>query len=273
MIVEVEVRTPQGTLLNLPLEDETRGFRILDIDGLYPVKATLVSSKFALLDGEQYRSSQRGPRNIKIKIELDPDPLTDTVQDLRDALYEFFMPESEVSLRFIRDDRPDVDTAGRVESFDSPLFTPEPEVDISILCFDPDFSDTATTELTGNTVSSETETLVPYGGTSPVGFKFKLNVNRTLSDFSIYLKAPDNTTQSLDFSASLVAGDVVDISTVTGDKGATLTRAGTESSILYAISPQSDWINFSPGDNFFRVYAEGAAIPYELEFLPKYGGL
>jgi hypothetical protein len=71
----------------------------------------------------------------------------------------------------------------------------------------------------------------------------------------------------------LVAGDVLSINTVTGSKGATLTRAGVESSVLYGISPQSSWLELMPGVNTIRVYATGAAIPLSIEYINRYGGL
>lgn len=273
MLVEVEVRTPQGTLLNLPLEDISSGIIVQEIDGLDPVKATLVSSSFAQMDGAQYQSSRRETRNIKFKLGLEPDPLTDSVEDLRDLLYRYFMPESEVSLRFVRDVRADVDITAVVETFESALFVAEPEVNISLICFDPDFYDPVESELSGTTVSSEAETLVDYEGTVNTGLKLTLNVNRSVSEFTLYHRTADNTIRSLDFSASLVADDVVEISTVVGDKGATLTRTGTTSSILYAVSPQSSWSQFMPGNNYLRVYAEGAGIPFTIEYTTKYGGL
>lgn len=273
MLTEVEVRTRQGDLLNLPLEDIDSGLIVQQIEGLEPVKATLVSSSFAQLDGEQFQSSRREFRNIKIQLGLDPNPLEDTVRDLRKKLYNFFMPESEASLRFIMEDGLNVDVVGRVESFESALFTAEPVVDISIICFDPDFVVPTSTVINGSTVSSDTETLISYQGTVETGFVFTLNVDRTIDEFTLYHRSSDDVVRSLDFSAPLVAGDVLVISTVPGNKGATLTRAGTTSSVLYGVSPQSVWSKLTPGTNRIRAYAVGAAIPYTFEYFTKYGGL
>jgi hypothetical protein len=79
----------------------------------------------------------------------------------------------------------------------------------------------------------------------------------------------------MDFSASLVAGDIVTISTVRGNKQVTLNRGGTLSSLLYAMSSQSiNWVELIPGgDNVIRFYATGAAIPFDLTYTPRYGGL
>lgn len=273
MLIKVEVRSSQGDLLSLPLEDVSAGLIVKDIDGLGPVKATLVSSSFAQLDGAQYHSSRREPRNIKLTLDLEPDYISTSVQDLRNRLYEFFMPKSETNLRFYLSNGRTVDILGRVESFDSPLFAKEPEAEISMVCYDPDFIDLIPVELNGMTTSSSTETLVEYEGTVETGIQFVLNVDRDVTDLTFYHRPPDGSLRSLEFSEQLGAGDVVTINTNPGSKGATLSRGGIDSPILYAISPQSNWIEFSRGDNHIRVYAEGAGIPYDILYTPRYGGL
>lgn len=271
MITLIEVRTPQGTLLSLPLSDTSDGYSVQDVDGLDPVKATIVSSAFAATDGEQYQSSRREKRNITMKIGIESDYSTNSVRELRKRLYGFFLPKSEVDLRFYDDEGLVVNIPGRVEYCQTALFTNEPAVDISIICFDSDFLDNVSSSFSGNTVSSTAETLIQYDGEIETGFVFTLNVNRTLTEFTIYNRMEDDTIQSLDVQASLVAGDVVTVSTVSGDKRVTLTRSGLTSSLLYAQS--GSWIELFPGDNHFRAYAVGAAIPYTVAYTARYGGL
>lgn len=273
MITLVEARTQQGALLSLPLDDVSSGIVIQDIGGLDPVKATIVSSSFAGRDGSQYQSSKREARNITIKFGIEPDYVEDSVRDIRIRLMAFFMPKSQVSLRFYDSDGLTVEIAGRVESFDSPLFAAEPTADISIVCFDPDFIERTPVVLSGSSVSSTANTHLFYPGSIETGFKFVLNVNRSLTQFTLYNTPADNSVRVLDFAASLIAGDTVTISTVAGAKSVTLTRAGINSSLLYGMSSQSDWLEFFPGDNFYRVYAVGAAIPYSITYTTRHGGL
>ncbi|ATN93669.1 minor tail protein [Streptomyces phage Scap1] len=274
MLQLVEVRTRQGDLLSLPLEDDSSGFRVAEIEGLDPVKATLVSSSFANMDGEEYQSSRREPRNIKLQIELDPDPETDTVYGLRKQIYKFFMPKSEVSFRFYMSDGLEVDIVGRVETCESALFTQEPAVDISVMCFKPDFYELTPELVEGTTTSGETPITIEYAGNIETGIQLTLNVDRTLPEFSVFHVPPNDETVQLDFDSDpLEPGDVLTISTVRGSKGAILTRAGVESSVLYGISPQSKWIELQPGTNTIRVYAEGADIPLTIQYINKYGGL
>lgn len=278
MLTKLDVSTSQGDLLSFQLDDDTSGYLVQNIDGLDPVKATLVSSSFAGVDGEQYQSARRETRNIKLTVGLDPDPLTDTVRGLRKQLYGYLMPKSEVLLTFYDDDGPTVNIVGRVESLESALFTQEPVVDISIVCYDPDFVDPVTVHLPVSgqvlrTTSGTLDTVIFYDGSADTGTVITLNVNRTMSEFTIYYQPPNDDLRQFDFSAPLVAGDVLTISSVTGDKGVTLTRAGTQSSLLYGMSPQSRWIELMPGENRLRIYATGAGVPYTIDYVTKYGGL
>lgn len=274
MLSKVEVTNRQGSLLSLPLDDISEGIIVADIDGLGPVKATIVSSSFANVDGSQYQTSRREDRNLKIQVELDPDYISTSVWDLRSKLYSFFMTKALVSLRFYESSGLTVDISGRVESCEPAIFTDKPAVDISIICNDPDFIDLNQVTLSEMTTAGSTEILIPYPGTVETGSTFVMNIDRALTEFTIYHRPPDGSLRQFDFAAPLVAGDVLTISSIKGNKGVTLTRSSSDSSLLRGKSPQSGWIELDgPGDNYIRVYATGAAIPYTLTFTPRYGGL
>lgn len=275
MLNKLEVVTDQGVVLSLPLADTLSGYSVQDIDGLDPVKATLVSSPFAQIDGEQFQASRREKRNIILTLGLESDLVVGTVKDLRNNLYGYFMPKSRVLLRFYQDSDPMVQIYGIVENMDSPKFSKEPTAVISILCFDPDFYDPVTKTITGNTTSGTTETPYIYGGTVETGIVFVMNVNRSLSAFTIYHRPADDTLRTLQFQTAspLQAGDVVTISTIPGSKSVKVTRAGVDISYLFAVSPQSNWIQLFPGSNKLRIYAEGAGIPYSIFYTTKMGAL
>jgi len=273
MLTKVEVRNNQGVLLTLPLFDISSGYLVTDIQGLDPVKAIIVSSSFAQRDGSQYQSSRREDRNLIFTLGLEPEYASTTVQALRDMLYTFFMPKEQVQLRFFDDNGRTVDISGRIETMDSPIFAREPTATIGIICFDSDFKALAPVQFSGNSTSGTTETTLTYPGTVETGFLFTLNVDRTITSFTIYHRPEDDVTRTLAFAADLVAGDKLEINTLDGSKAAVLTRASVESSILYGVSPYSNWINLFKGDNRFRVHVDGATIPYTLDYTTKYGGL
>ncbi len=273
MLTKVEVDNLQGGTLSLPLQNPTSGFYVKEIEGLDPVKASIVTSSFAQLDGSQFQNSSRDNRNIILTIGIEPYYGASTVRELRSALYAFFMPKTTVSLGFFEDGVHFVDIQGVVESCEAAIFSKDPEVVVSIVCFNPNFVAPDSVTVTGNTVSGDTEQTIAYEGTIETGFLFSIAVNRTISDFTIYNRRPSGEVRQFPFSASLIADDVVEISTQARQKSAVLTRASADSSILYAVDPHAIWLNLWPGDNFIRVLTSGAAIPWSIEYTPKYGGL
>lgn len=279
MLVKVEFRNRRGASLVIPFEDLENGFGVASIEGLDPVEATLVSAGFAGVDGEQYYSAKRAKRNIKMKIDIIPDFENTTPKTLRNKLYEFLMPKKEVTVRFHDSLGSYVDIVGRVESLDAPLFTSDPVADVSILCFDPDFFDPISFKEEGVTVAGsapiETSmTTIGYLGSVEAGFIFRLKPQKPISSFSIEQQTPGGDTYKLDFADSLVANDELIISTISGSKGVSLTRGGSVSSLLRALSPQSKWLELEgPGDNWIRVVSSVTGVPWSIEFVNRYGGL
>jgi len=192
------------------------------------------------------------------------------------------MPKTEGTLEFHLFDKftedlfaqtKDLTIDARIESCEPSIFTKDPAMDVSMLCYDPDFVDLTGVTVNGSTVSDLTESVVTYEGEVDTGVIFTLRPDRVLNDFTIFHRPPDGTLVTIDFSYPMLVGDVVEISSVPGSKYVRVTRAGVQSSILYAVSPQSGWLTLQPGDNHIRVYATGAAVPYSIEYTDKYGGL
>lgn len=273
MLNKVEVTNARGNVLPLSLEEDDNPYQVADIEGLEPVKATLVSTSYVSYDGEQFQSAKRGARNIKIKLELDPDFDPKTYSDLRNDLYPFFMPKSKISLRFFMSSGLYVDIAGVVESMDITIFDQDPVVDISVMCFEPDFIDGRMITINGTSVNNSTNIPIDYPGTVESGTVVTINFNRDVDEFTIYNLDEGGKLYQLDFSGEILDGDKLVISSLAGNKGITLTRASVSSSFLYGRSSQSSWIELFEGLNQFRVYAEGDPIPYILEYVVRYGGL
>jgi hypothetical protein len=272
-LTKIEARNSAGSVLSLPFQDVSGGYSLRDVLGLDPVKATIVSTSFATADGTQYQSARREARNLILHLGYEPDWVDTTVKELRDNLYKWFMTKKAVNLRFYEDNGLVVDIAGRVESNDSPRFASDPDAKISILCPKPDFVGMTNNVISGSTVSDTSEIAITYAGTSDTGFLFTLNVNRTMPGFSLYMRGEDGIQYEMDFAASLVAGDIVKINTVTLEKYAILTHLGVDSSILYGISPSSPWLNLQPGVNHIRLQNVGSAVPFTIAYTDKYGGL
>lgn len=273
MLTKVEARTAQGNVLSFTLREPSNGMILADIEGLDPVKANIVSTKLAGVDGSRYRSSVREERNLILKFDLVSDHLDNLVPIVRRRLYRYFMPKSLVTLWFYEDTGLVTTISGRIETCAAPLFTQEPAMDVTILCGDPDFVETTFETRSGETVYSALESTIDYEGTVPTGIELTMNVNRAMGAFTIYNRPPDGSLRQLDFAAPLQAGDVLYINTQQGQKKVQLTRAGVVSSILYGVSPKSNWVTFDYGLNKYRVYAEGAGVPFTIRYANRYGGL
>ena len=273
MLRQIDVMTRSGLVLPLQLSGEDNVYAVREIEGLDPVKANLVSTSYAGVDGEQFQAAKRGPRNIKIELDLQPDFSSSTFTDLRNDLYNYFMPKSQIDLRFYDHTGLYLDITGVVETFDSPLFEQDPDVQISLMCYQPDFVDPRMVLLTGNSVATTVTRDIIYPGTVETGIVFSLLANRDVPAFSLYNTGPDGVPTQLDFAAPLLSGDRLDISSITGGKAITLTRAGVSSSYLYGRTAQSTWIQFAKGTNHFRAYVPGDPVPYEIRYGVRYGGL
>ena len=274
MLETIEVWNAAGDSLTFPLEDVVTGYPVESVEGLDPVRAVLVSSSFATQDGSQYQTARREERDIKLNVKLEPNYATnETVRSLRSRLYEYFMTKTRVTLKFALLDGLLVQIVGYVETCEAAIFSQEPGMSILVRCFDPDFIDPTAVVVSGETVEDMTELTIPYVGTVETGVEFTLNVDRDLSEFTIYHRPPDGSTRTMNFEYDLEAGDVLKISTVKGNKYLTLTRSGVTTSVLNGMDPTSSWTEFQRGDNHIRVYAVGDGIPYTISYTTRYGGL
>lgn len=273
MLSEVRATSAQGSILTLPMGEISAGIYIKEIEGLDPVKATIVTTSFPNTNGESYQASKREARDIKLRLGLEPDYISEEPKDVRRRLYGFFMPSTFVSLKLTDTDGLVVDISGMIETFEAPLFVQEPEAQIVIRCFESDFVNEDLVSILGNSVSNTLDTTITYDGTVETGFEFYFEIDRDVDEFSIYNTMPNGQFRQMNISWPLHNGDQVDIITYPGKKSIDLVRLGVRSSLLYAKDPQSNWIDLWPGDNLFRVYAEGAPIPYSLYYSNRYGGL
>lgn len=273
MLSKVEITNTRGNVLSLFVEENDGNYQIASIEGLDPVKATLVSSSYAGADGELFQSAKLPARNIKFEIDLDPDFNPKTYTDLRRDLYPFFMPKSKITLRFYLTSGLYLDIEGIVEELSAPLSEEDPSINISVMCYQPDFIDGRMITVEGFSVEEVINTEIDYPGTVQSGTVLTLHVNRSVSEFSIYNTDEGGNLRQLDFTGALLNGDELVISSLRGNKGITLTRSSVSSSFLYGRSSQSNWIEFQEGLNQFRVYAPGDPIPYTLEYVVRYGGL
>ena len=275
MLNRIEIHKKDGRVLTLPIYDATN-YQVKDVQGLDPVKANIVTSNFAHIDGTQFQSSRREMRNIVMKLGIDSFGIGKSVQELRKDLYAYLMPKTNITLKFIRENLDVFAIDGQIETFDSSLFVKEPEATISILCFDPDFRNDNTTTFTGSTVNTAVDSDIIYNGEVDSGFIFTMTPTVDLDTFTIQNTQTDGTVRKLIFDSAtnpILSGQTVIISTVPGDKYVRVSNNGTVSSVLWGLDQTSDWVALYPGLNKMRVIAGTAGIPYNIEYYTRFGGL
>ncbi len=285
LLKSISAVNSRGHVLNLPLNDPSGGFSVRDIQGLGPVKAEVRSSPFAQLDGEQYHSSRRGPRNIVAELGLNPDYGQQSVYSLRTQLYAYFMPKSEIKLKFelydkFTDTTLNVEIDGVVESAEPSIFAKDPNIVISVLCHNPDFVDPNLITVNLTTQGSAIYTDIDYQGTVETGFLLSFMADRDLISggnyaFNTAMTRPDGIVESLAYYEQILNGETIEISSVRGNKYVHLVGGGLPDSKIYALADGSAWFELYPGVSQFLTFAYGMAVgvPYKIEYYNRYGGI
>jgi hypothetical protein len=148
--------------------------RIRDISGLGPVEANIITAD-SVHDGVLYQGSNIGKRNIVLKLGLNPIRADQTMSSLRQMLYRYFLPKAWCKFRFYSDDMPTVEIEGYVEDFEPNIFSKDPEIQISVICPQPDFVGIDRQTYTGVDIP-ETIQMFTYDGTVDTGFEINIDM-------------------------------------------------------------------------------------------------
>lgn len=276
MLTEIQVTSSQGEQLALTLSDVSNGYIVKSISGLGPVDTELTSTDYASLDGAQLQAKRRVKRTMVFKIELIPGAFGLSVRELRKRLYRVFT-YGEVSFAFMLAGESPLTNKGYVESFEPDLWAKEPTVDITVVCFDPNFEVPTVQTVTGAS-STTNELSVMYDGMVDTGVVFSLIVTSATNGVTITNRHDSGLVETFAFPIVMAEGDELRISTVPGNKYVVkrswLFPDNGETSMVYGVSPQSSWFVLSPGRNRIKVNAgSSAAIPYTIEYTEKHGGI
>lgn len=285
MIKSVTVTNYLGDKMVLDLfNPKISGFAVEDITGLGPAKATINTTEVPTDDGSLYNSSRLNERNIVMSLRFDWIPL---IEDARHKTYKYFPLKKKLNLVF-ETDRRIVQTDGYVESNEPDIFSNAEGCTISIICPDPGFypyGDDAITRTPFHVITplfefpfendSLTEPMLEFGniekyvarsiwydGDEEVGIKLILHALGSVRNLT-FRNARTREVMRLDTDKlqkltgqGFVAGDDIIISTVRGEKGATLIRNGVSTNILNCISRDADWFKLAKGENVFTYEAE-----------------
>lgn len=278
MLTKIEVFNQAGENLALSMFDPSSGFLIKDVVGLGPVKADIVSSALAKTDGEQYQTSRVGVRNIVLTLSYEPDYALTSIGELRSQLYRYLMPRMPVTLQLFIDDVHFANVSGRVESFETSHFSKDPEVAVSILCFDPDFVAPTDSSIFGTNTSPDGSTVQTYNytGTTKTGFRFGVYNhvwNEAFSTLELEVVGPSGVSEKLTINADFPPSRSVSIVTIPREKAAYIEESEGPYSVLFGVAHGSVWPSLYPGPNIIRVKADGTPKEWGIGFYRRFGAI
>ena len=282
MLKGLSITTVSGDSLSLPIPSGSDGYLVTEIEGLDPVPVAHASSTYAQLDGERYHASRREKRNIVLHIKLRKNWWSTTIDYRRNRLYSLFVPDQELELIFDTHLHGLLSIMGRVESIDASMWTDEPFLVVSIICFDPMFRSSTRIESTfdftavGSTITRE----LTYSGNVNAGINISVvnwELNATTANTVLFMnKVGNNAEEQIFISGALAQWDRVSLSTVPGNKFVIKTIAnGTTSSILHMLDLSThSWIRLAPGINLFKAWCDYPTDrQYTISYHNLYGGI
>lgn len=139
MLQSVTVTNHLGDSITLELKNpEETGFYVVGITGLGPPKADISMSDIAAYDGSVFNSSRVSSRNIVISLIFNEN----NVEYYRHLSYKYFPIKRNITLDFVTSTRT-LSISGYVESNEVGIFSKRQGCQVSIVCPDPWFYDTA----------------------------------------------------------------------------------------------------------------------------------
>ena len=281
MLNKLEVFGLRSLAPTLPLNEEGDAgndpIQVLGINGLGPVKAAITTAPFGAFDGEALSGMSVGKRNIVLTIGLHPDWSIQTIEELRQLLYNYFMPKLRVHLRFHSTAFPVVGIDGYVESMEPNIFVKSPTIEVSIICPSPDFVALDSVTVTGITNDGSDSTDIEYPGSVSTGLLLKI---------SKAVGTPGEDTIQVNLSGEYAPLSFVARGNITDDiqwelnttPGAKYVRSvsqslGTITNYLNDISYDASWPMLYPGLNRVSVITPVVGQNWELSYFTRFGGL
>lgn len=215
MITSVRIRDAlRESTIKLPVYSPSpdQPFFITDVQGLGPVKADLMSSDYANVDGGIIHSTRVPMRNIILKVRYSPFYAQNQSSELiRQDLYNILPPKAKILLVVNDNELERVHINGVVESHEPTIFTKTPEVQISIVCPAPYFRLPTPKKLYGTLGYN----LDVSGITSvETGFIFNFRAER----YTEAIRIANGLQQDIYYGKPLDVGDRLKISTIPGNK-------------------------------------------------------
>ncbi len=309
MIKSVTVTNAKGEPLLISLSDPwASGLAVTGISGLGPVKADVSVTSYASRDGAVFNTARVDTRNIVLSM-IFVSRGNDSIETIRQRSYQFFPVKQRITLKFVTDNREAV-IDGYVESNEPDIFNKCESTQISVICPDPYFYDSSTTQKTsflakvgafhfpfanegvgkksiimGKITRRLTKSFI-YDGEGRTGAVIQLDF---LGEVTGKITISNKTTgQNMIIDTALFAGsykiaksDRIQVNTNPGNKYVRLAKSvnGTAATsgvnILNCIASGSEWLEIIHGENDFSVTADNGQenIDVSVRTVIRYEGL
>ena len=282
MIQRLEIFSPRPDVPELPLGGfmpSNDPVQVRNIEGLGPVKADVSSVPLATGRGVRPQGVSTGFRNIVLTLGLNPNWEDQTMSTLRQLLYGYLMPEQWTKLRFFSDHMPNVQIEGTVESFEPNMFSADPEIQVSIICYNPDFIDVDATLINGITDDGTLEYVFEYLGTVETGYELRVDFTEELIEYT----GPLTLTTTAWGVATLYEVDPITVDAtqffkLNSVKGLRRVQEidsgdGDTTNLLAAVSDESDWPYLKPGECVFTIATDEPGLAWTLAYFNRFGGM
>lgn len=243
------------------------------IDGLNPPAGTISTSTYAGMDGSYLNNAFIEKRNLVISFEM----RGIDIEKRRHLLYRVVKPSRYIKV-YYKTARIDVYAEGYVETCEISNFDTLTSGQISIICPDPYWYSTSAiyayySQVTGAFhfpfpesdapfplgIYSTTDNIIIQNDGDETGFTIQIEASSDETVPEIAAVTPTiynaDTGEYLQIKGEIFKGDVITITTKTGNKTVTLTRNGVDSNIINRLVSGSTWLSLREDKNTFHVQA------------------
>lgn len=262
--------------LNLDSSAGENGYILKDSTGLEPPDLNEVVDGFGTT-GIPSMLDVPEKREIVLKIGFRPG-VGQSYSSLRDELYRYMSRTMMISL--IDGTFTVGQAVGYIKRFESALFTPKPEVEITIQCDDGQFSGPSSVPIPLITLDTLTPVINYEMGTAPTGLDLVFEVTVNTSSFNIFghstVRGRSNEPSVNQFLVTypFLAGDVITMTTHPNNRRILRDRGGVVLDLAGYISSGAVWPLLFPRVNSFQwTLASSWMTLVSASYVPKYWGV
>lgn len=262
------VENQYGQSLELTHND---AYAVKSILGLDPPDGIINTVRNAGQDGSVFNSAYMDERVITITLAINYPAEINRIN-----LYKYFKIKYPIKIRYKNGSR-NVWIIGYTQSVQIAYFDKKETAQITVRCPDPYFNDEKTTmqemsnvlalfefpfdiEETDPVEMSRIELgrdqIISNGSDVPIGMKIRIYASGNAVNPQIYNVRTGEFLKILD---TMIAGDVIEISTMKGSKSAIRYREGVKTSMIGYFAEGSVWLQLLPGENVMAMYADVGA--------------